>query len=55
MSWCIVTVVQGILSISERSPGHGGGDCGLVSRGTVVALKEANEIVRSLQQSEFRR
>ena len=55
MSWCIATMIQGVLSILEKSPAIGGGDCGLVSRGTVLALKETNEIVRTQQQSEFRR
>ena len=49
MSWCIATMIQGVLSILEKSPAIGGGDCGLVSRGTVLALKETNEIVRTQQ------
>lgn len=39
----------------ERSSTNGGGDYGLVSRGTILAIKETNEIFRTLQQSEFRR
>lgn len=55
MSQCTATVIQGILSILERSSTNGGGDYGLVSRGTILAIKETNEIFRTLQQSEFRR
>lgn len=49
MSCSIVTMIQGILSIFERSLANGSGDYGLISRGIVLALTETNETVRTLQ------
>ena len=48
MPWYIITVIQGILSTSERSPANGPGDGEVISKGTVLALKETNEIIRTL-------
>ena len=47
-----ITVIPGMLSTaerSERSPANRGGDYGIIFKDTVLALKETNDVIRTLQ------